>query len=144
MFAVAITEHKEKLWQTVGQKKVTHDKMPLHPSVVELNTQLLFLVLKSGIKPSEGGSQGGSQQRDPLQTKEMNDNIKISHDLFWRCPNAEKRCGWFRSFPNSDPLVPFLSFSLLFSLLCPPTFPAGQHEEPGVVSFLLKPGYQRP
>jgi len=48
-----------KLWQTVGQTKVTQDKMPLQPSVVELNIQHLIFVLKSGIKPSEGSFQGG-------------------------------------------------------------------------------------
>lgn len=57
--------------------------MPLLPSVAELNTQLLFLILKSGIKPSEGSSQGGSQQMDPLKNKLMNDSIKLAHGFFW-------------------------------------------------------------
>ena len=66
------------------------DKIPLQPSVVELNTQLLFLVLKSGIKPSEGSSQGGSQQTDPLKSKAMDDSIKLDHGLFQSWLNAEK------------------------------------------------------
>lgn len=111
MFAVAVTEYKEKLCQTAGQTKVTQDKMPLQPSVVELDTQFVFPILKLGIKPSEGGSQGGSQQRDPLRSKAMNKNIRLASGLFQSWLNAEKGMAGSGPFQTVTPqYIPCPSF----------------------------------